>query len=367
MRYLPCWVLTLSIAATVASSAALSRRPPKLSPLRAVGNRILNGKGESVWLRGVNTASMEWTSDGEGHILKTVEVAIKDWKVNHIRLPLAQDRWFGKAPEQRDGGKAYRDLVRQIVGLCRDSGVYVILDLHWSDAGVWGQQIGQHVMPDRNSLLFWKDCARTYKNEPAVLFDLYNEPHDVSWDVWLKGGEVTENDRQRRYTNKFEAVGMQTLLDAVRATGAKNLVVAGGLDWAYDLSGFLGGYALKDPKGNGVVYANHNYPHKGDTHERWLEKMRTATARIPVIVSEFGGGATFGRRTASRSDGDPWVRRVLDALQENRWHWTAWDMHPAAGPCLITDWNYTPTPDFGVYVKQALLGTLEKYVPPPSE
>ena len=86
-------------------------------------------------------------------------------------------------------------------------------------------------MPDRNSLAFWKDFAAAYKNHPAVVFDLYNEPHDVSWDAWLNGGPVTEKNRRANTELSFEAVGMQALLDAVRGTGAKNLVIAGGLDW----------------------------------------------------------------------------------------------------------------------------------------
>jgi hypothetical protein len=31
---------------------------------------------------------------------------------------------------------------------------------------------------------------------------------------------------------------------------------------------------------------------------------------------------------------------------------------------LISGWDYTPTPDFGVFVKQALAGTLAPYAPP---
>ena len=77
-----------------------------------------------------------------------MKTAITDWHVNVIRLPLAQDRWFGKAREQKDGGEAYRKLVDTVVELCARAGCYVILDLHWSDAGEWGKQIGQHVMPD---------------------------------------------------------------------------------------------------------------------------------------------------------------------------------------------------------------------------
>src|SRR4051812_21301095 len=41
-------------------------------PLRVVGTRVENDRGERVRLRGVNAASLEWTSNGEGHILETV-------------------------------------------------------------------------------------------------------------------------------------------------------------------------------------------------------------------------------------------------------------------------------------------------------
>ena len=97
--------------------------PPKSGPakmplpLKVVGTQILNSNNEPVLLRGVNTASLEWTSDGQGHILQTVKTAIEDWHVNHIRLPLSQDRWFGKAPEQKDEGRAYRALVKEVVDL----------------------------------------------------------------------------------------------------------------------------------------------------------------------------------------------------------------------------------------------------------
>jgi hypothetical protein len=364
--------------ARILKDDTLSKPSSVPPPLKVVGTQVVDDKNRRVHLRGVNAASMEWSSDGEGHILDTVRTAIQDWHANVIRLPLAQDRWFGKAPEQTDGGKTYRALVKQVVDACAGLGAYVILDLHWSDAGEWGKQIGQHVMPDKNSVAFWKDIAPIYKNHPAVLFDLYNEPHDVSWDVWLKGGTVTEKTRARGSSavteTTFEAVGMQELLDAVRGAGAKNVVVAGGLDWAYDLSGILDGRQLSDPKGNGVIYANHAYPFKGDTVEKWVAKMETATKKLPVIVSEFGAeprrrpeaGAAADMAAATARSED-WVRRVLQVLKDHDdWHWTAWDLHPAAGPCLISDWNYTPTPYFGAWVKQALLGTLPTYAPPPA-
>lgn len=336
----------------------------KLAPLKVVGTRLVNDRNERVRLRGVNTASLEWTSHGEGHILETVTTAIRDWRVNVVRLPLTQDRWFGKAPEQSDEGKAYRALVRQIVDDCARHGCYIMLDLHWSDAGEWGKNIGQRVMPDRNSLTFWKDLAAAYKNHPAVIFDLFNEPHDISWDIWLKGGKVTERYRRAGTELTFEAVGFQPLLDAVRETGAANVVVVGGLNWAYDMSGFLADKRLTDPNGNGVIYANHAYPNKGDTVPQWVEKMKAAAKEMPIIISEFG---TEERGPSAAGPGaEKWVIDMLQALHESDWDWIAWDMHPQAGPRLISDWKYTPTPKFGAHVKKALaIPVPGSNVPPP--
>jgi hypothetical protein len=88
--------------------------------------------------------------------------------------------------------------------------------------------------------------------------------------------------------------------------------------------------------------------------------MERASAQLPVIVSEFGG-----RSGPSKSaPADNWLLHVLQAIQAHQWSFTAWDLHPAAGPTLISDWNYTPSPQFGVYVKQALAGTLPVYTPP---
>jgi len=324
-----------------------------LLPLKVAGTQIVNSRGEPVLLRGVNAASMEWSSDGQGHILQTVTTAIRDWHVNLIRLPLSQDRWFGKGPEQIDGYSSYRALIHQIVDLCATNQCYIILDLHWSDCDEWGKNIGQHSMPDANSVAFWKDFAPVYANNPAVIFDLYNEPHDVSWDVWLHGGMIkdTPNNRDQMASPKtYQAIGMQTMLDTVRATGANNMVIAGGLEWAYDFSGILDGRQLADPHGSGVVYANHCYDNKHESVDTWIAKMEQASAKLPVIVTEFGGNAGPSRVVPS----DNWLLHVMRALDEHHWSWTAWDLHISARPNLISDWDYTPTPRFGVYVKQAL-------------
>jgi endoglucanase len=351
--------LVAALAGGCASFQTADQNAPP--PLKVVGNKIVNCRGELVLLRGVNAASLEWSSNGEGRILQTVNVAIHEWHVNVIRLPLSQDRWFGHGREQTNGFASYRELVRAVVETCATNKCYVILDLHWSNCNEWGKNIGQHSMPDTNSVAFWKDVAPLYANHPAVLFDLYNEPHDVSWEVWLHGGIITDkpNDRFNRTAPKtFEAVGMQTLLDTVRATGARNVVVAGGLDWAYDFSGILEGRQLSDPRGHGVIYANHCYDNKRQSVDTWIASMEAAAAKFPVIVSEFGGNSGPSRVVPEEN----WLLRVIKAIDDHHWSYTAWNLHTSARPNLVSDWNYTPSPRFGVQVKQLLAG--EK---PPAE
>src|SRR5580698_6479787 len=108
------WVLVI-VQAALGVALAEGARSSEPLPLKVKQTQIVNSRDEPIRLRGVNAACLEWTSDGEGHILDTVKTAINDWHVNVIRLPLAQDRWFGKAPEQKDDGTAYRAIVETVV------------------------------------------------------------------------------------------------------------------------------------------------------------------------------------------------------------------------------------------------------------
>jgi endoglucanase len=309
--------------------------------LHAEGRWIVNEDGAKVILRGVNIASLEWSVSGE-NMLRSLDSAFVGWHANLVRIPLSQDRWFGKTSEQRDNGRSYQSLVDRLVQSCAEKGCYILLELHWNNAGVWGQNIGQHKMPDSNSVIFHRSLAAKYGNVPAVLLGLYNEPHDISWDVWLNGGLVTEDFEQGGETKKlsYRTIGFQALYDTVRAAGATdNLIVIGGLDWAFDLSGVLNGHAVS---GRNIVYDTHPYPWK-DTN--WDGKFGNAGRQTPILVGEWGGNFQEGHRTYGNA--------MAAYLRENRFCWTAWCFHPSAGPTLIMDWTYTPT-GFGGLVKNEL-------------
>jgi hypothetical protein len=327
-------------AAAILTAAVLFAARPAFClaplPLHVSGNTIFDSGGRPVVLRGVNIPSVEWKNGGD-HIMASLEEAIRHWRATVIRLPVNQDRWEGKmpdddsGPDRSDAGASYRGLVDRVVQAASDAGVYVIVDQHWSDLGVWGRDVTQHKMPDRNTAAAWADIAARYANNPAVLFDAYNEPHDVSWAVWRNGGLVMEKN------GSYETPGMQGLVDVIRGTGAGNLILIGGLDFAFDLRGIAGGYAIS---GRNIVYSCHIYPSKSPD---WDGEVGVTCRIAPVLIGEFGAGDTS-------PEAANFLPRVLGWIDGHHLGAIAWSLHTAAGPCLIADWQYRPTLGFGAYI-----------------
>ena len=325
--------------------------------LHVAGNKIFDSKDKEVHLQGVNIMSLDWNPAGE-RILLSSKTAIEDWHANIIRLAVKEDYWNGKGA--KDNGKAYRELVDATINLAANRGAYVLLDLH------------RYRAPEQIHADFWTDAATRYKNHPAVIFDLFNEPHGTSWEVWQKGGFVpvkkdgvdetaflTEEEKIKNNAG-FHSIGMQGLLDAVRATGAKNVVLAGGLDYGYDLSGILKGFALDDKGGNGIIYGSHIYPWK----HGWQKDFLDVAAKYPVLSGE--NGANLKKMSFipadQQEDAQTWVPAFLGMVQKYNINWTGFSFHPKASPVMISDWDYTPSPEWGALAKRALAG--EKFPAP---
>lgn len=313
--------------------------PPEL---KVVANQIQTVDGKTVILRGVNIPSLEWMPEGD-HVLQSVKTAVGEWKSKVIRLPVNDEFWFGRGPRQNDGGQAYRALVDQCIRAAASRGAYIVLDLHAYQA------------TQPKHLAFWGEVAALYKNNPAVLFDIINEPHDISWKVWHDGGTVEEKAAEGgKPAVTYESPGMQAVINFIRQKGARNLIVAGGLDWAYDLSGILKGFALEDKGGNGIVYSSHIYSWKKD----WQNSVLAVAQKHPVILGEFGADDIRLPAVPANQQEDPyiWLPEILGFAQKNNLSWTAWSFHTDATPRLLANWEYQPTPFFGSFVRSALLG-----------
>ncbi len=315
----------------IVASAKMAPLEQTPSPLRVHGNRLVDENAKEVWLQGVCIDSLQWSAGGE-HILKSLQVAIDQWHANIIRLPITDEFWAGRNKWQKDKGLKYRELVDSVIREANRKKAYVIVDLH------------RFKSPQDEHLEFWQDVATRYGNQPGVIFELFNEPHSIGWAEWKSA--------------------MQKLLDTVRQTGANNVVIVGGLDWGYDLTGVASGeYVLSDtPTGRGIVYSSHIYPWKF----QWDKFVLKAAEKHPLFIGEVGNPRrwedfSFIEESARKETvgvESVWPQDVIGVIQANRLNWTAFSFHPKCAPQLLEDWDYTPIPFWGVHVKEALNGTI---------
>ena len=351
--------------------------PPEL---HVEGRRVLDASGKEVWLQGVNVGGLE-TLPQDRHVMKSALVGVDDWKANIIRLPVREDFWFGRSPYQQDGGEAYRELVDNIITLVANRHAYVLLDLHRFRAEARARGVlerRRHALQEssggavrpvqraaRHFLGDLRDGGLVTANgrglSPIVASAEQKGTVPLSAGRSELGNKTKadedaflSDEEKAKAKQGYQSPGMQALLNAVRETGARNIVVAGGLSWAADLSGIAKGFALDDKSGNGVMYGWHVY----NWHKNWEGAVLGAAEKYPIFVGEVGADVKKLDFIPAANQEDPytWVPDMLGFIQQHKLHWTAWCLHPAAAPLLISDWNYTPTAYWGAFVKDALSG-----------
>ncbi len=177
--------------------------------------------------------------------------------------------------------------------------------------------------PTSTTTSFWSDAnrgaARLFANNPAVMFDPFNEPQWIGWDAWQSS--------------------MQGALNATRVTGAKNVVSPNGMGYAHDLFGIARGNALSDPAGN-LMYQLHLYPAEWQSPAGGDAVVRPVAGRYPVYIGEFGvlpDGVDDGYTGVARPTSAAWTQNTIAWADQRGYSWTAWSFTPDATPCLLAD------------------------------
>lgn len=277
-----------------------------------MGNTFVNGAGQPIRLLGVDRPGTEYAcQQGWGYSNGAEDQADADaiaaWHVNAVRIPLNEDCWLGINSEGFYGSAlGYQQSIETYVQDLNADGIYAILDLHWSAPGTVVAD-EQRPMPDSHSATFWTSVASAFKNNPAVVFDVFNEPYSpaadfpddspsypVSWSCWRNGGcqvPVTADGADPgNNPQTYTAVGMQTLVNAIRSTGATQPIMVGGLSYSNDLSGWLANEPT-DPD-NQLAASVHVYEGENcSSDDCWNAQVAPVAAQVPVVAGEFGGNS----------------------------------------------------------------------------
>jgi endoglucanase len=105
---------------------------------------------------------------------------------------------------------AYDAGLAAIVAYATSKGARVIVQPH-NFARYYGNTVGSAQVPNAVFADFWSRMATKYGPNPNVMFNLVNEPHDISTTQWVSAANAA--------------------IAAIRATGAKNTIVVPGASW----------------------------------------------------------------------------------------------------------------------------------------
>lgn len=330
-------------------------------------------------------------------IVESTWSAIKQWDINVIRIPLNSVSYLGlkcvtpftgptyNKPgkiQEADPGHNYRQRLREVVDRATSENLYVILDLHFSGPddkknaveGITTQcPIDMNPLPDLDhSIDFWKELAVEYKSYPNVMFELFNNPYIDNWpyfngdkhEAWraLRDGAEVNLYRPMWPTPEkhiWKSVGLQQLVNTIRNTGAKNVILQGAISYSADLELWLQ-YRSIDPLNQTAAVWHafpptdvdesdkcYNYPGTWCDGRAYIYAKAIIDANFPVIVTEFG------ERKSDDSFDAPFVAALMPQLDSMSISYLAWTFTEARqiNFQLIRDNIGTPTNGYGTYIK----------------
>jgi hypothetical protein len=294
------------------------------------GSTIVDPKGQELHYRGLNVPTFFSPGLSNG-VFKIPDMPVADvwrWGADFVRVQLNQELWLADCAATELGKQTtYRNALLSDVSALTSRGLKVLLSLSVTQRGqATGCQPSSppylKEMADTRSIVFWTELAAAFKDKANVAFDLFNEPNNITDDVWRNGGPVTyaANIDGVKRSLVYQAAGMQSLYDAVRSTGATNLVYVAGTGWGTNTS-----VHLRAPlDGYGIVGSTHVYCNGCDADDPHLptnldtvNNTPEVLDHMPVVMTESGWNksqdGTFNTAALSWADShaDGWVMHMF--------------------------------------------------------
>jgi hypothetical protein len=340
----------------------------------------------------------------------------KDWPLNSVAIGLNEDCWLGiNGMPAAYSGQKYIDFIESEVAAAEAEHLHPIVFPFREDPGTDvpngndGPGYGQEPIGDNSHLpLLWEEIANTFKSDPYVIFRTLEEPWPdnnstglAAWECWSKGdvqygtdsdsvlpsGWQSNPDGQIAPTatgsstncpgltddagHAYQAVGMQSLVNIIRGTGATNIVQLPGVSFANMLScsstespttcGFLDTadgikvndpLATSDPSLGAQLGADvDNYPDNGAYCENvacYNETYGPVAAVMPLDAGETGV------ISATATSVFPQEIAFIDWLDSENQSYAAaaWDTWSD----LISSYNGTPSTAWGQWYYNHITG-----------
>ena len=263
--------------------------------LHVTANHIRNGDDRVFTPDGISVFGGLQDGDG-GDIPRSalesstvqIEAAGRYWHANTIRIPVSEGNLFHDDTPGRGYNAGVLGALCREVRLARSERMAVVI-ADQTEFPDWAER-----NPDRRTVRFWDIVAREYADQPGIIFDPFNEPRQIYrtpvprdanrraidlpkvdhrwvWHLWQQGGRAAGHT----------FIGMQKLVDNIRATGADNVMEIEGPFYDNTLD-FAGQYPIE---GHNLTWAIHHPPLQDD--QQWSHDFGYLAATRPVEINEW--------------------------------------------------------------------------------
>ncbi|WP_375434449.1 cellulase family glycosylhydrolase [uncultured Hymenobacter sp.] len=287
--------------------------------LKVVGSKIVDKNNQPISLAG---NSLFWSNDGWGgekyYNANVVGWLKNNWQAKIVRVAMGINESGGYLSNPA----REKQKVKTVVDACLAAGLYVIIDWHSHQAEQQQQQ----------AIAFFKEMATTYGNSPNVMYEVYNEPLQVSWSGVVKP--------------YAEAVA-----GAIRAIDPDNLIIVGTPTWSQDVD-----VAASSPitRYTNIAYTLHFY---AATHKASLRaKAQTALSKgVALFVTEYGTTEASGNGYVDAASTQEW----MNFMKQNGISHLNWSVNDKAESASVLKLGTSPTSAWSdSYLTQS--GTLVK-------
>ncbi|MEO5378782.1 MAG: glycoside hydrolase family 5 protein [Magnetococcus sp. DMHC-6] len=232
--------------------------------ISTLGNKFMNVSGQEIIFKGVSLIDLEAIAKNRpgSTIESMIDIAVANGS-NIVRLVIwpNPDSGEGTSGFLANPQEYYDNYLKPALKhLEKYQNVYAIVDAHFTE-NFSQEQIQQRVQP------VWDFLAPKLKENPQIIFELFNEP-------------IRQESDQSLSWENFKSV-INPLITRIREThGAKNLILSGSPLYSQI------GPTITDPLiGENIGYTAHIYP----THDwDWETHYGPIIDVFPVMISEFG-------------------------------------------------------------------------------
>ncbi|PCK31920.1 cellulase family glycosylhydrolase [Pseudoalteromonas piscicida] len=258
--------------------------------LAVCGTGLCNERQEKIQLRGMSSHGLQWYGLDKCLTDLSLDTLAIDWQADIIRLSMyVQEGGYASNPEK------FTNDMNQLIDMASQRGLYVLVDWHQLNPGD----------PNYNLAFakrFFTDIVTANKHRKNVIYDIANEPNNVSW------GEI------RHYSEQ--------IIPVIRAIQPDALVLIGTHGWSTfgASSGDSFQDVLNDPVPfDNIMYTFHFYAASHtDFHRNVLDR---ASDVLPVFVSEWGTQNYDGDGPNDQES----AQQYITLMKRKKISWTNWN------------------------------------------